>query len=129
MTVSKATSKTGGGERKAPPDEYSVYIFRRPFYNDNRADACPSWERRHTTRTAEAAYRKAERLFRTNEYDRVEIKKKFFDRRAKRRFDKTLKIYRETENRLVGMFISFLLVLMAGCALTGMTLLFLLPAD
>lgn len=125
MTMSKASE----GEHKTPPDEYSVYIFHRPFHNDNRADPCPKWERRHTTRTAEAAYRKAEKLFRTNEYDRVEIKKKFFDRRAKRRFDKTLKIYRETEDRLVGMFISFLLVLMAGCALTGMALLFMLPAD
>lgn len=123
-------SKSRDGEHKTPPDEYSVYIFRRPFQNDNnRVETEAPWERRHTTRSAQAAYRKAEKLFRTHQYDRVEIKKKFFDPRARRRFDKTLKIYRETENRLVGMFVSFLLVVMAGCLLTGMALLFLLPSD
>lgn len=88
-------------KRRDPSTEYAVYIFHRPSpKNDNEH---PNWEKRHTTFSLRVATRKAENLISTQAYERVEIKKKFFDRRTARNVHKTLKIYKENKNRPVGM--------------------------
>jgi hypothetical protein len=87
-------------KRRDPSVAYSVYIFHRAAHqNDNHI----TWEKRHTTSSMRVAYRKAEKLFNSNEYERVEIKKIFFDHKAARKIDKTLKIYKDGSDRPVGM--------------------------
>lgn len=111
------TSLRRRAKRKDPSVAYSVYIFHRPVHqNDNHI----TWEKRHTTSSLRVAYRQAETLFNSQEYDRVEIKKIFFDPRADRKKDKTLKIYQYRKNRPVGMFGRTLLYLMAACSFAGL---------
>lgn len=98
------TSLRKRAKRKDPSVAYSIYIFHRPAHlNDNHI----TWERRHTTTSQRVAYRKAENLFNSHEYERVEIKKIFFDQKAARKIGKTLKIYQERKNRPVGLFGKF----------------------
>ncbi len=93
-------SRRAWAKRRDPSVAYSIYIFHRPAHqNDNHI----TWEKRHTTSSMRVAYRKAEKLFNSNEYERVEIKKIFFDTKHARKIDKTLKIYKEGTNRPVGM--------------------------
>lgn len=113
------TALTSKPRRKRDPSvEYSVYIFHRPFHNDNNDHI--TWEKRHTTWSMRVAQRQAEKLFRTNAYDRVEIKKKFFDPKVQRIIDKTMKIYEETQDRPVGMLLLAMVPLAAVCVLTCM---------
>lgn len=101
-------------KRKNPSVAYSVYIFHRPAHqNDNHI----TWEKRHTTWSQRVAYRKAEKLFKSQEYEKVEIKKVFFDAKAARKADKTLKIYRENTNRPVGMLQKFWLYVLGAFSL------------
>jgi hypothetical protein len=87
--------------RKNDSVEYSVYIFHRQAHlNDNHI----TWEKRHTTSNIHRAYKQAENLFNSDAYEKVEIKRKFFDARAKCRIDQTLKIFKHTPNRPVGMW-------------------------
>lgn len=80
--------------------EYSVYIFRPSIgHNDNL-----SWEKRHTTKNMYKALRKAEALYGTREFPRVEIKKRVFDSKAERNVEKTFKIFQDTASIPVGMW-------------------------
>ncbi len=128
MAMPKAGLKEKTDSKAESGVEYSIYIFYRPFHNDNNVADPMTWEKRHTTRSIRAAYRKAEKLFRTKAYDRVEIKKKFFDRKAACKTDRTLKIYQKEEDRLVGLFILPAFILVTGCVLAAMAWT-LLPAD
>lgn len=120
-----AMPEAGAKKETDPSVEYSIYIFHRPFHNDNNVDDHLAWEKRHTTRSIKAAYRKAEKLFRTKAYDRVEIKKKIFDRKSACKTDRTLKIYQKGEDRLVGLFVLPTFIFTVGCvmALIGWSLL------
>ncbi len=115
MAMSKAGLKDKADSKAESGVEYSIYIFHRPFHNDNNVDDPLTWEKRHTTRNLKAAYRKAEKLFRSKAYDRVEIKKKIFDRRSASKTDRTLKIYQKNEDRLVGLLIPPAFIFIVGC--------------
>jgi hypothetical protein len=112
-----AAPKLRSRRRRDPFVEYSVYIFHRPFHNDNDHI---TWEKRHTTWSMRSACRHAEKLFKTNAYDKVEVKKKFFDPKIARITDKTLKIYQEDGDRPVGMLAVPLAALMAVSVITAL---------
>ncbi len=120
MALPKATILTlRNGVMK--PAIYSVYVFydqtiRDIPGNDNRA----AWQRHCTTSNPRRAYRKAEKLFQSHKYGRVEIKKVSFDKRTDRNVDKTLKIYDNTVNRLNGFIAVLFSVLTGALALAGL---------
>lgn len=102
------------------PAIYSVYVFydqtiRDVPGNDNRA----SWQLRCTTSNQRRAYRKAEKLFQSHKYGRVEIKKVSFDKRTDRNVGKTMKIYDNSINRLNGFIAVFFSVLTGALVLAG----------
>lgn len=102
--------------RREPGVEYSVYIFHRHQpQNDNHINQYVPWEKRHTTTNIRKAYRKAIDLFNSHEYERVEIKKKFFDPRKECNIDKTLKIFTESGKRPVGLPIALMTSLAIVC--------------
>ncbi len=59
-------------------DEYSVYVF---FNQDNKKlEKQPnSWERARSTRYKLLALQKAKRLYDSKQYERIVVKRKFFD--------------------------------------------------
>lgn len=68
--------------------EYNIYVFHgHPLAGRHH------WERRHTTHCVRQAKNFADELYKTRTYPKIEIKKKYFDPRAARQVDSTLKIY------------------------------------
>lgn len=124
MALPKATILTlRNGVMK--PAIYSVYVFydqtiRDVPGNDNRAAGQASWQRHCTTSNPRRAYRKAEKLFQSHKYGRVEIKRMSFDKRTDRNVDKTMKIYDNTVNRLNGFIAVLFSVLTGALALAGL---------
>lgn len=71
--------------------EYGVYVFLKPACRDVR----PGWERKHTTPCVKRAFARARALHRSNQYQKIEIRKKYFDSRADRQRDQIVRIFRE----------------------------------
>jgi hypothetical protein len=72
--------------------EYAVYIYHYPARKE--ADI-HNWERKNTTTNKTEAIREAEELYASRDFQKVEVKKKFFDPRYKCTIDQTLRVYGE----------------------------------
>ena len=99
MTALKEHQKT------PPPEtvEYSVYIHH-PANDDRRS---PAWERAATTSCPETALKKAEILYLTRKYPRVEVKRKVFDRVTNRNMAETLRIFGQESAEIVSEHLLF----------------------
>ena len=111
--------KTRTRQRKDLSVEYAVYVFHKPFHNDNFTNPI-NWEKRHTTWSMRVACRRAESLFKSNAYDRVIVKKKFFDPRTSQCADKTLKIYQQGARAPAAFLAHPLFVFLVACSLVGL---------
>lgn len=73
-----------------PKTEYSVYVYRHPLHcEEDRND----WERKSTTVNIRKAMKYAEKFISSGDYQKVEVKKKYFDSRSNRNLEMTVKIY------------------------------------
>lgn len=69
--------------------QYSVYI-----YHDNQYGKClPKWQRVSATHNIKRAIKHAKLLHRTNQYKKIEIKKRFFCKHENKFIGKTMRIY------------------------------------
>ena len=83
--------------------EYSVYIHH-PANDDRRL---PPWERATTTDCPETALKKAEILYLTRKYPRVEVKRKTFDPVNNRHIGETLRIFGEENMDILSEYLLF----------------------
>lgn len=74
------------------PVEYTVYTFEPPSPSRQKGDA--PWKRQLSSLDRDIAVSEAQKLLRTRRFDRIEIKKKFFDPKKNRIVDGTYKILR-----------------------------------
>ncbi len=79
-----------------PHTEYAVYIFQNPS-QDSDAHNCV-WEKKHTTTNKKGALRRAGALHRSNQYRRVEVKRRYFDPANDTHLQSTLKVYDDIES-------------------------------
>ncbi len=88
--------------------QYDVYIYHRPA---NRNDIIPGWERKTSTQNIRRARLKAKSLYETDQYEKVEIKRRVFNEGAARSFSSTFKTYENTGYRKI---LRALLITMLG---------------
>lgn len=67
--------------------EYNIYSYS----NDDSPRAC--WQKCGSADKAESAIIHAERLFRSGQFKKVEVKQKYFDSKARRNVDQTWKVF------------------------------------
>lgn len=72
------------------PIEYTIYTFDPPA---PRQKGSYSWRKYATLGDLAGALDEAKSLYETRKYQRIEIKKKFFDEQKNRMVDKTLKTF------------------------------------
>ncbi|MEM7651375.1 MAG: hypothetical protein AAF204_04760, partial [Pseudomonadota bacterium] len=78
---------------KAHPDsqpEYSVYIYHYP---ENQHEGQNDWEMRTSTPDLNLALHKAQSLYASQSYRKVEVKQRFLDPKTEKMRDATLKVF------------------------------------
>ena len=78
--------------------EYSVYVY----FDPKKAKSKAPWEMKGITDNMEKAMAEAEQYYSTREFQKVEVKKKFFDEKNARTIDMTLKTYEGNLKREMG---------------------------
>ncbi len=74
-----------------PPEiEYSIYTFDMPNGSQKGAN---KWQRAAVMSDMVEAMKQAESLHGTGKYQKIEVKKKFFDMKKNRSVDMTLKVW------------------------------------
>lgn len=103
--------------------EYSVYIYHYPTGQSSGGDA-PKWEMTKTTDSMDQALKAAQSLFDSRRYQKVEVKKRFFDEKNKRNVDMTLKMFEgKARGKPVGTGLWLLLAISCGVGAFGATLM------
>lgn len=102
-------------------DEYSVYIFLRPDpeHNDRH-----HWEKIKTTSHRRLALQKAMRLHKSRKYEKVEVKRKFFDKTLGRCVGATCKVYKSSPALKIKYILFLLIPFIAAFSVLGGFLLF-----
>lgn len=80
------------------PIEYSVYVY----FDPKKAKSKSPWEMKGITDNMEKAMAEAEQYYSTREFQKVEVKKKFFDEKNARTIDMTLKTFEGNLKRDMG---------------------------
>ena len=78
--------------KSVPETEYSVYVY---FYAQDIENGHTDWEMKAMTSSADEAIDKAQELFNTRNFKKVEIKKKYFDTRYGRVVDSIYKVFQD----------------------------------
>jgi hypothetical protein len=76
--------------------EYTVYIYHRP---ENQIEGQSDWEMRSVSRDRKSAMIEARRLYKTQNFKKVEIKQRVKNPRTTFDFDQTLKVLEQGRNR------------------------------
>lgn len=104
-----------------PPIEYAVYTFDMPA--DGKAQG--RWNRHATTGDMNRALSEARHLLGTRRFTKVEVKKKFYDLKANRYMDITLKTFTLSPDGITATQTAIIAALMiAFAALAAYTTLF-----
>ena len=80
------------------PIEYSVYVY----FDPKKAKSKSPWEMKDTTDNMEKAMAQAEEYYSSRQFQKVEVKKKFFDEKNSRTIDMTLKTFEGNLKREMG---------------------------
>ena len=75
-----------------PDTEYSIYVYHYP---EDIEDRCTDWEKIAVTGCVQEAANKAQTLFDSHDFRKVEIKKKYFDTKYRRVIDATYKVLQD----------------------------------
>ncbi len=76
--------------------EYTIYTFDMPKPKQKGAN---SWKKHATLDDMSKAMNEAESLHGTQKFQKIEVKKKFFDQKKNRTVDMTLKVYESTPKK------------------------------
>ncbi len=76
--------------------EYTIYTFDMPTPKQKGDN---SWKKHSSLLDMARAIREAESLYQSRKYQKIEVKKKFFDRKKNRTVDMTLKIFESKPRR------------------------------
>lgn len=90
--------------------EYSVYV-----YHDPKKKAQSPWEMKDVTNDMDKAMKAAEQYYETREFQKVEVKKKYFDEKNQRTIDMTLKTLEGNIKKEMGA----MMLLLIGIVLCG----------
>lgn len=77
--------------------EYSVYVYHNP-----KAKMQSPWEMKGVTNDMDKAMKTAEKFYNSREFQKVEVKKKFFDEKNQRTIDMTLKTFEGNMKKEMG---------------------------
>jgi hypothetical protein len=97
-----------------PPTEYTIYAYN---FFENEKMGCNKWQRLSSVNKENEARMQAERLFQSQLYQKIEIKKKSFDSRSGRYVAKTHKVYEISTKRNLMTLMSILLLGFASAGL------------
>ncbi len=108
---------------QASPIEYTIYTFDRPIANQRGGH---TWKKHVTIPDMHMALLEAQTLYQTRKFQKIEIKKKFFDEKKNRAVDMTLKTYESTPRRSYRPYILGFLAVLCMLGLVGCLFSFLL---
>lgn len=105
--------------------EYSVYVYHPPSKKNKS-----QWEMKGITKDMDQAMKSAEKFYNSREYQKVEVKKKFFDEKNQRTIDMTLKTYEGNLKKEMGaMTMLAIALVLCGAAFAAAYFLTLPPAS
>ena len=84
-------------KKPANDPEYSIYVYHNA---ETRKEGQNDWEKKDTTTDFLKALRDARKLNTTGEYQKIEVKKKYYDSRIERSFETTLKSFEKNPARI-----------------------------
>lgn len=90
--------------------EYTIYTFDMPVAK-KKGDI--NWKKHSTITDMAKAMAEAETLLETRKFQKIEVKKKFFDQKKNRAVDMTLKVYEAKPKK------DLTIPLAAACAMIG----------
>ncbi len=79
--------------RAIPANEIEYIIYTFEFPKNNKASEKNRWKKYMSTENQDIAIKEAEKLNSSNKFQKIEIKKKFMDKKKGRNIDVTLKIF------------------------------------
>lgn len=91
--------------------EYTIYTFDMPVPNQKGDN---SWKKHATLDDMVKAINEAENLHQTHKFQKVEVKKKFFDQKKNRSVDMTLKVFESTPKKDNTVLMAVLACIMGG---------------
>lgn len=105
--------------------EYSVYVYHDP----NKNTKSP-WEMKGVTNDMDKAMKSAENFYNSREFQKVEVKKKYFDEKNQRTIDMTLKTFEGNLKKEMGiMTLLAIALVLCGTAFAAAYFLTLPPAS
>lgn len=100
--------------------EYAIYTFDMPMAGGSGRSR---WKKRDTRTEMAEALARAEAIFRTGKYGKVEVKQKYFDRKKNRNVDVTLRVYQTKGEKEINLAALFLFAFICAAAAFAATLL------
>ncbi len=100
--------------------EYTIYTFDYP---DKGKTSDNKWEKQGTLHEMKEALDKAEELYKSGEYHKIEVKQKYFDKKKNRNIDMTLKILEKKKKREITALMVMVFAVLCGSIAFGVTYL------
>jgi len=91
--------------------EYTIYTFDMPSPKQKGDN---SWKKHATLEDMSKAMQEAENLHQTQKFQKIEVKKKFFDQKKNRIVDMTLKVFESQPKKDYTIAIALVLALILG---------------
>lgn len=104
--------------------EYSVYVYHAPTKKQKS-----SWEMKGVTNDMDKALLSAQSFFDSKEFQKVEVKKKYFDEKNDRTIDMTLKTFQNTNKEMGAFTMLAISLILSGAAFAAAYFLTLPPAS
>lgn len=82
-------------EHSSDFNEYAIYTYDR---YDRDQFGINKWQKRKSLHSFDRALKEAKVLFRTNKFQKIEIKQKYHDRKLQKCVSKTLKIFEHNQS-------------------------------
>lgn len=100
--------------------EYAIYTFDK---TDQKAKGDSKWQKYATLDDMVKAMAEAQSLLESRKYERIEVKKKFFDQKKNRTVDMTLKVFESVPKKDYGTAIALLIAAASGAGAFALSFL------
>ena len=91
--------------------EYTIYTFDMPAPKQKGDN---SWKKHATLEDMSKAMQQAEALYVSRKFQKIEVKKKFFDQKKNRTVDMTLKIFESSPKKDYTIIVAVVMAILAG---------------
>lgn len=118
MASQAQANKSSAAAAAAQGIEYTIYTFDHP---QGGAKKQPKWQKHESGSEMQEALKKAEELFRAGQYQKVEVKQKYFDKKKNRNIDVTLRVFEKEKKRDFKLAFIFVFAVLCGAAAFGLT--------